>query len=77
MRANRTIRYFAAHIRRLPHLTVKEKDIIIQRLRSVTLEKIGNDYNVTEARIRQIEKAAIFKIKLKAYQLRLFKKGNI
>jgi DNA-directed RNA polymerase sigma subunit (sigma70/sigma32) len=77
MRANRTISYFAAHIRKLPNLTSKEKDIIIRRLRSVTLEKIGNNYSVTEARIRQIEKSAIFKIKLKAYQLRLFKKGNI
>ena len=77
MRANRTIRYFAAHIRRLPNLSLKEKDIVVRRLRSVTLEEIGNSYNVTEARIRQLEKTAIFKIKLKAYQLRLFKKSNI
>ena len=76
MRANRTRRYFAAHIKKFPHLSIREKDILIKRLRSITLEKIGKKYGVTEARIRQIEKAAIFKIKLKGHQLKLFKKNH-
>jgi DNA-directed RNA polymerase sigma subunit (sigma70/sigma32) len=75
MRANRTRRYFAAHIKKFPHLTVREKDVLIRRLKSVTLESIGKRYGVTEARIRQIEKEAIFKIRLKGYQLKLFKKN--
>jgi DNA-directed RNA polymerase sigma subunit (sigma70/sigma32) len=74
MRANRTKRYLTAHIKSFPHLTAREKDVLIKRLGCVTLDKIGNKYSVTEARIRQIEKAAIAKIRFKGYQLRLFKK---
>jgi DNA-directed RNA polymerase sigma subunit (sigma70/sigma32) len=76
MRANRTRRYFAAHIKRFPHLTAREKDVLIRRLKPVTLENIGKRYGVTEARIRQIEKEAIFKIKLKGHQLKLFRKNS-
>lgn len=72
MRANRTLRYFAAHIRRLPHLTPREKGVLLKRIRSVTLEKIGLKYHVTEGRIRQIEKRAIGKVKNKSYQQALF-----
>ena len=75
MRANRTRRYFAAHIKKFPHLTVREKGVLIRRLKAITLERIGERYGVTEARIRQIEKEAISKIKLKGYQLKLFKKN--
>ena len=72
MRANRTLRYFTAHIRKLPHLTSKEKDVLVRRLRKVTLEKIGKSYEVTEGRIRQIEKIAIKKVRSKHYQQALF-----
>jgi len=73
MRANRTIRYFTAQVKKFPHLTSKEKDVLIGRLRKVTHIKIGDKYNVTEGRIRQIEKMALNKIKLKFYQQKLFK----
>lgn len=72
MRANRTIRYFIAHLKNLPHLTSKEKDVLIKRLKSFTLEKIGANYSITEGRIRQIEKNALRKVKSKSVQQRLF-----
>ena len=52
---------------------VQEKDVLIQRLHKITLEKIGYAYSLTEARIRQIEKIAIKKVKSKLYQQILFK----
>ncbi|OGM25005.1 hypothetical protein A3D00_04225 [Candidatus Woesebacteria bacterium RIFCSPHIGHO2_02_FULL_38_9] len=73
MRRNRTLSYFSARILKLPHLTSKEKDVLIQRLHKITLEKIGYAYSLTEARIRQIEKIAIKKVKSKLYQQILFK----
>ncbi len=73
MRPNKTLTYFVSHIRKLPHLTSKEKDILVNRLKRTTLEKIGYKYQVTEGRIRQIEKTAIKKMKNKFYQQRLFK----
>ncbi|OGM57107.1 hypothetical protein A2955_02005 [Candidatus Woesebacteria bacterium RIFCSPLOWO2_01_FULL_37_19] len=73
MRANRTVRYFAAHIRRLPQLTSKEKEVLTRRLKTTTLQKIGEGYKLTEGRIRQIEKQALKKIKSKIYQQILFK----
>ena len=72
MRANRSVRFFIAQVRKLPHLTAKEKDVVSKRLRRVTLENIGNRYRVTEGRIRQIEKIALNKVKSKLYQLKLF-----
>jgi len=57
---------------KLPQLSFKEKDILSSRLKKVTLEIIGSKYAVTEARIRQIERAAIRKIKNKLYQQKLF-----
>lgn len=75
MKANKTIKYFTSHIRKLPQLTPKEKTILIKRLKENTLEKIGEKYGVTEGRIRQIEKSAITKIKRKIYQQSLFKKS--
>lgn len=73
MRANRTIRYFAAHINKLPQLTAKEKEVLISRLKMTTLENTGSRYHVTEGRIRQIEKGALTKIRSKIYQQKLFK----
>jgi DNA-directed RNA polymerase sigma subunit (sigma70/sigma32) len=74
MRANRTLRYFAAHIKKLPFLTFREKYVLQKRSRGETLEKIGLKFSVTEARIRQIEKEAIKKIKSGTYQQKLFDK---
>ena len=73
MRANRTLRFFLAHIKKLPQLSFKEKEVLSRRLKSVTLEKIGLKYKVTEGRIRQIEKQTLAKIKSKSYQRPLFK----
>lgn len=74
MRANRTLRYFAAHIKKLPFLTNREKYTLIKRTKGLTLEKIGSKFQVTESRIRQIEKEAIKKIKTGFYQQKLFEK---
>ena len=73
MRGNRTIRYFSYFIKNIPQLTSKEKVILRKRLKRVTLENLGSDFEVTEGRIRQIEKKAIAKIRSKIYQLSLFK----
>jgi len=73
MRANRTLSFFLTHIKKLPQLSFKEKEVLLKRLKRVTLEKIGLKYKVTEGRIRQIEKQALQKIKSKRYQRRLFK----
>ena len=72
MRANRTLRYFTAHIKKLPHLTSREKEVLVKRLRARTLEGIGKKFNLTEGRVRQIEKKAIAKIRSKNYQQILF-----
>lgn len=73
MRANRTIRYFTAHIQKLPQLTYKEKEVLISRLKMTTLRNTGLKYKVTEGRIRQIEKKALSKIRTKTYQQKLFR----
>jgi DNA-directed RNA polymerase sigma subunit (sigma70/sigma32) len=73
MRDNRTRSFFTARISKLPQLTDREKYILIERLCTTTLEKIGSEYNLTEARIRQIEKIALEKVKAKSYQQLLLK----
>ena len=49
-------------------LTEKEREILLKRFglkgyRRMTLEEVGNEYNVTRERIRQIEKKALIKIR--------------
>jgi len=73
MRSNRTLKYFSYFVKHTPQLTKKEKKVLFKRLKEVTLSKIGKSFNLTEGRIRQIEKGAIAKIKSKIYQLSLFK----
>lgn len=77
MTPNRTLRYFSFFIKKIPDLTGKERKVLLARLRKKTLEVIGKSFNVTEGRIRQIERKAIGKIKSKSHQLNLFKKANI
>jgi len=73
MRGNRTIRYFSYFVKSIPQLTNKEKIVLRSRLKKVTLDNLGSQFEVTEGRIRQIEKSAIGKIKSKIYQMSLFK----
>jgi DNA-directed RNA polymerase sigma subunit (sigma70/sigma32) len=74
MRTNKTLRFLSVYIRKLPHITDKERFVLLKRLKSVTLEKIGFKFGVTEARIRQIEREAIKKVKRGLYQQKLFEK---
>ncbi len=76
MTPNRTLRYFSFFIKKIPDLTGKERKVLLGRLRKRTLEAIGKYFSVTEGRIRQIEKAAIEKIKGNSHQLALFKKRS-
>ena len=76
MRSNQTLKYFRFYIRKAPDLSGKEKTILLKRLRRTSLEEIGKLYDLTEGRIRQIEKSALRKIKSKARQLSLFLKGQ-
>jgi DNA-directed RNA polymerase sigma subunit (sigma70/sigma32) len=73
MRSNRTLKYFSYFVKHIPQLTGKEKEILFERLKEITLSKIGDSFNLTEGRIRQIERGAIAKIKSKTHQLSLFK----
>ncbi|MFH1863574.1 MAG: sigma factor-like helix-turn-helix DNA-binding protein [bacterium] len=73
MRSNQTLKYLAYFIKHIPQLKEKEKKILFERLKETTLSKIGESFNLTEGRIRQIEKEAIAKIKSKIQQLPLFK----
>jgi RNA polymerase sigma factor (sigma-70 family) len=68
MRANRSLAFFAAHIKKLPHLTSREKDVVVGRIEGKTLEVIGEKFNVTEGRVRQIEKEALKKVDSKYVQ---------
>lgn len=74
MRSNQTIKFFASFIKNTSDLSGKEKEILAKRLRKKPLEKIGKVYGVTEARIRQIEKEGLKKLRSKARQLALFQK---
>jgi len=67
------VRYFSFLIKSLPQLTGREKEVLIRRLKARTLDKIGGKFDLTEGRIRQIERTAILKVKSKAKQLALFK----
>jgi DNA-directed RNA polymerase sigma subunit (sigma70/sigma32) len=72
MRGNKTLAYFSKTIDKIAELTAREKEVVLKRLRSKTLEKIGKKFKLTEARIRQIEKTALMKIESKWHQQRLF-----
>jgi len=73
MRSNKTLDFFTAYVKKLPHLTVREKEVVIRRLKKITLVSIGEKFGITEGRVRQIEKSTIEKIKSKKQQLNLFK----
>lgn len=73
MRANRTLKYFAARVGKLPHLSSREKDILIRRVNGETLDKIGSEFGITEGRVRQIEKGALTKVDSKFIQQLLLK----
>ncbi|OGG05075.1 hypothetical protein A2Z33_07390 [Candidatus Gottesmanbacteria bacterium RBG_16_52_11] len=62
----------AALIRRSRELDSREKDILIRRLRTETLSRIGRRYKITGERIRQIENSALDKLFGKTTQLHLF-----
>ena len=59
----------------ISNLTEKEKEVILRRYglegrKKETLQSIGNDFGLTRERIRQIEKRALGKIKLKLEEYR-------
>ena len=76
MFSNRTLRFFTFFIKNTPDLTGKEKDVLLKRLKTETLEKTGKFFNLTEGRVRQIERSALDKIRSKTHQLTLFKKSK-
>lgn len=76
MRSNKTLKYFSFLVKNIPDLTGKERKVLLGRLRKKTLETIGKSFDVTEGRVRQIEKVALNKIRGKSRQLALFKKPS-
>jgi len=69
---NQTIKYSVSLIKSSKELKRKEKDILIKRLKNVTLEKIGKKYKVSAERVRQIEEKSLKKFIAKMCQLMLF-----
>ncbi|OGK16686.1 hypothetical protein A2774_00090 [Candidatus Roizmanbacteria bacterium RIFCSPHIGHO2_01_FULL_39_12c] len=69
---NQSIRYFASQVKNSKNLTRREKEILLFRLKKITLKKIGRKQKVTSERIRQIEKHALAKLIRKINQLLLF-----
>ena len=77
MRSNQTLKYFSFFISRFPDLTEKEKKVLLKRARGKTHDEIGKAFNLSEGRIRQIERTALSKVKSKTHQLALFKKMGV
>jgi len=74
---NQTSLYFQKIINNSYKLKLKEKEILIQRLRKLTLTEIGKKYHLSYERIRQIETRAIKKLSAGIIQLPLFKKKKV
>jgi len=70
--ATQTAKHFVSIIKNAKELDKKEKDILIRRLKNITLGKIGRKYKVSDERIRQIEEKALEKFIKKMCQLLLF-----
>jgi len=70
--ASKSEDYFISIIVNSKNLNKKEKDILVRRLKGITLHKIGRRYKKTAERIRQIEEASLEKIRKKISQLLLF-----
>lgn len=70
--SSQTISYFISIIKNAKELDKKEKDVLIKRLKGITLEKIGKKYEVSDERIRQIEEKSLQKFIKKMCQLLLF-----
>jgi len=69
--SSQTWDYFISFIQNARELNRKEKEILIKRLQTQKLKKIGRKYKVTAERIRQIEKEALTKFGKKITQLLL------
>lgn len=69
--SSQTWDYFISFIQNAKELSGKEKEILIKRLTTQKLGKIGRKYKVTAERIRQIEKEALSKFKKEIMQLLL------
>ena len=76
MRSNQTLNYFSSFILGISDLSGKERKVLFKRLQKITHSKIGKNWDVTEGRIRQIEKVALGKLDSKTRQLALFKAAN-
>lgn len=71
--SSQSLVYFISIINHARYLNRKEKDILVRRLKGLTLEKIGKRYKVSDERIRQIEENALLKLgNKKISQLLLF-----
>jgi len=70
--SSQSLEYFILVINQARNLTKKEKDILLRRLKGITLRKIGRRYKLTAERIRQVEEEALTKLSKKISQLLLF-----
>lgn len=69
---SRSEEYFISIVVSSKNLNKKEKDIVVKRIRGMTLRRIGRRYRLTAERIRQIEEEALTKLSKKISQLLLF-----
>jgi len=72
---SQTAIYFQKIIKSSYKLKSREKEILIKRLRGLTLVTIGKEYHLSYERVRQIENQAIIKLSEGIVQLSLFKKN--
>ena len=63
--------YFISFIQNARELSRKEKEILVKRLQTQKLKRIGRKYRATAERIRQIEKEAFSQFRKKLLQLLL------
>lgn len=69
---NQTVKYFANILSNSNRLGLKEKSILIGRLRGKKLEQIAKKIKVSDERIRQIEENSLRKLTKKNFQEKLF-----
>lgn len=70
--SSQTISHFISIVKNARELDKKEKNILIKRLKGVTLKNLGKKYKVSDERIRQIEQKSLQKLIKKMCQLMLF-----
>lgn len=60
--SSQSLDYFITLIKKAKNLRLREKDVLISRLKGKKLKTLGRRWRVTDERIRQIEEIALEKL---------------